>query len=72
MTLFRQPGAGFVKLTLEDAFALRIAEQMLYHTGRRAAPAELRSWERSPPILAQDPADAGLNKVEVLIEHIHR
>ncbi|GAB2638830.1 DNA/RNA helicase domain-containing protein [Kribbella swartbergensis] len=69
MTLFRQSGAGFVKLTLEDAFARRIAEQMLYHTGRRAAPAELRSWERSLPILAHDLEQAGLNNVEVLVEH---
>jgi hypothetical protein len=69
VTLFRQSGAGFVKLTLDDAFALRIAEQMLYHTGRRAAPAELRSWERSLPILAQDLEQAGLSNVEVLVEH---
>lgn len=69
MTLFRQSGAGFVKLTLDDAFALRIAEQMLYHTGRRAAPAELRSWERSLPVLAHDLEQAGLNNVEVLVEH---
>ncbi|MEI8410603.1 MULTISPECIES: DUF2075 domain-containing protein [unclassified Kribbella] len=69
MTLFRQSGAGFVKLTLDQAFALRIAEQMLFHTGRRAAPAELRSWERSLPVLAQDLEQAGLNNVEVLVEH---
>jgi hypothetical protein len=55
VTLFRQSGAGFVKLTLDQAFVLRIAEQMLYHTGRRAAPAKLRSWDRSLPVLAQSP-----------------
>ena len=69
MTLFRQSGAGFVMLTLDQQFVLRIAEQMLFHTGRRAAPAELRSWERSLPVLAQDLQQAGLNKVEVLVEH---
>lgn len=69
VTLFRQSGAGFVMLTLEQEFALRIAEQMAFHTGRRAAPAELRSWERSLPILAQDLEQAGLSNVEVLVEH---
>jgi hypothetical protein len=69
VTLFRQSGAGFVMLTLEQQFALRIAEQMLFHTGRRAAPAEVRSWERSLPVLAQDLEQAGLSKVEVLVEH---
>jgi hypothetical protein len=69
VTLFRQSGAGFVMLTIEQQFALRIAEQMLFHTGRRAAPAELRSWERSLPVLAQDLEQAGLGNVEVLVEH---
>ncbi|MFG1910691.1 DNA/RNA helicase domain-containing protein [Kribbella sp. NPDC048928] len=69
MTLFRQSGAGFVMLTLEQQFELRIAEQMRFHTGRRAAPAEVRSWERSLPVLAQDLEQAGLGKVEVLVEH---
>jgi hypothetical protein len=69
VTLFRQSGAGFVMLTLEQQFALRIAEQMHFHTGRRAAPAEVRSWERSLPVLAQDLEQAGLSKVEVLVEH---
>ena len=69
MTLFRQSGAGFVVLTLEQQFALRIAEQMQFHTGHRASPAEVRSWERSLPVLAQDLEQAGLGKVEVLVEH---
>ncbi|WBQ04480.1 DUF2075 domain-containing protein [Kribbella sp. CA-293567] len=56
-------------LTLEQQFALRIAEQMVFHTGRRAAPTEVRSWERSLPILAQDLEQAGLSNVEVLVEH---
>ena len=69
MTLFRQSGAGFVTLTLDQQFALRIAEQMLFHTGHRPAPAEIRSWERSLPVLAHDLEQAGLSKVEVLVEH---
>ncbi|TDD23495.1 DUF2075 domain-containing protein [Kribbella turkmenica] len=42
---------------------------MLFHTGRRAGPAEIRSWQRSLPVLAHDLEQAGLGKVEVLIEH---
>jgi hypothetical protein len=42
---------------------------MRHHTGRRAAPAEMRSWERSLPVLAQDLVQAGLDNVEVLVEH---
>ncbi|TCC64807.1 DUF2075 domain-containing protein [Kribbella pittospori] len=42
---------------------------MQFHTGHRASPAEVRSWERSLPVLAQDLEQAGLGKVEVLVEH---
>ncbi|TCN30089.1 hypothetical protein EV644_13411 [Kribbella orskensis] len=69
MTLFRHSAVGFAELTLDGTLAVRIAEQMRYLTGRRPAPAELRSWERSLPILAQDLIQAGLDNVEVLIEH---
>jgi hypothetical protein len=69
VTLFRHSAVGFAELTLDGTLAVRIAEQMRYLTGRRPAPAELRSWERSLPILAQDLIQAGLDNVEVLIEH---
>ncbi|TCM39643.1 DUF2075 domain-containing protein [Kribbella sp. VKM Ac-2568] len=69
MTLFRHSAVGFAELTLDGTLAVRIAEQMRYLTGRRPAPAELLSWERSLPILAQDLIQAGLDNVEVLIEH---
>jgi hypothetical protein len=69
VTLFRHSAVGFAELAMEGTLAVRIAEQMRYHTGRRAAPAEFRSWERSLPILAQDLIQAGLDNVEVLIEH---
>ncbi|TWD73143.1 hypothetical protein FB561_7028 [Kribbella amoyensis] len=69
MTLFRHSAIGFAELTLDGSLAARIAEQMRHHTGRRVAPAEVRSWERSLPILAQDLVQAGLDQVEVLVEH---
>lgn len=69
MTLLRHSAAGFAALTLEGTIGLRLQEQMLRHTGRRAAPAEVVSWERSLPVLAQDLMQAGLDQVEVLLEH---
>lgn len=47
----------------------QLLEQMLYRTGRRAAPAEQTSWKRSLPILAGDLVDAGLGDVEMLVEY---
>lgn len=44
-------------------------EQMLYRTGRRAAPAEQTSWKRSLPAFAADLVDAGLGDVEMLVEY---
>lgn len=35
----------------------------------RASPAEQASWRSSLPVLARDLADAGLGRVEVLVEH---
>ena len=42
---------------------------MLHHTGRRPSPSEIMSWERSLPVLAQDLIEAGLDNIEVLVEH---
>lgn len=37
--------------------------------GRRTAPSEMQAWRRSIPVLAQDLVDAGLGKVEVILEY---
>ena len=37
-------------------------------SGRRPSPSEIRSWDRSLPIVAQDLIQAGLDNVEVLVE----
>lgn len=70
VTLFRHTVAGFAALTLEGTFAVRIAEQMRHVTGRGPSPAEVTSWERSLPVLAQDLTLAGLDQVEVLVEYL--
>ena len=69
MSLFRASAAGFAALTLEGSLGVRIAEQMRHTTGRRASPSEVRSWEGSLPVLAQDLIQAGLGQVEVIVEH---
>ena len=42
---------------------------MSHDLGHRPAPAEIRSWDRSLVVLAQDLIDAGLGQVEMLVEH---
>jgi len=69
VTLLRHSAAGFAALTMDGTIGARLAEQMQHHTGRRAAPSEIRSWERSLPVLAQDLIQANLDKIEVLVEH---
>ena len=69
MTLLRHSVAGFAALAKDGTLAVRIAEQMRHETARRPSPAEITSWERSLPVLAQDLIHAGLDQVEVLVEH---
>lgn len=69
VTLLRHSAAGFAALVHEGTIGLRLTEQMLHHTGRRPSPAEVASWERSLPVLAHDLVQAGLDNVEVLLEH---
>jgi DUF2075 family protein len=51
------------------SIAERLLEQMLHQQARRPSPSEVRSWERSVPILAHELVQAGLGGVEVLLEH---
>jgi uncharacterized protein len=69
VTLLRDSAAGLAALALEGTLGVRIAGQMSFHTGRRPSPSEILSWENSLPVLAHDLVQAGLDKVEVLVEH---
>jgi uncharacterized protein len=69
LSLFRASAAGFAALAHEGTLAARIAEQMLHRTGRRVGPSEVKSWQSSLPVLANDLVQAGLDRVEVLVEH---
>lgn len=46
-----------------------ITDQYLRHCGAKPNKGEIRSWERSIPMLVQDLADVGLDGVELMIEH---
>ena len=61
--------ADRVRETAPESLVEQLLEQMLYRTGRRAAPAEQSSWRKSIPVLATDLADAGLGDVEMLVEY---
>jgi uncharacterized protein len=69
MALLRHTAGGLAELASADDLDARIAGQMVMTTGRRPSPAEQLSWKRSLPVLAQDLVQAGLERVEVLVEH---
>jgi hypothetical protein len=68
VTLIRTTADRLIGMTPESLVE-QMLEQMLYRTGRRAAPAEQSSWKRSLPVLAADLADAGLGDIEMLVEY---
>lgn len=68
--MLRHRGRAFAEFVAAPlTLKARLAEPLRQRTGRRPAPAEMRSWSGSLPILAQDLLDAGLDNVEVLVEH---
>jgi hypothetical protein len=70
VTLLRQGGRAFADFTAQPSVVEgRLADLLRFRTGRGPSPAEAHSWSGSLPILAQDIVDAGLESVEVLIEH---
>lgn len=68
MTLLRRTADGVAALAAEGSLGQLIAEQMRHRLGHRAGPGEIRSWDRSLPALAQDLVDAGLGRIEMLVE----
>ena len=70
VTLLRHRGRAFADFTAQPSVVeARLTDLLRHRTGRRPSPAEAHSWSGSLPILAQDILDAGLESVEVLIEH---
>lgn len=68
MTLIRTT-ATRVRAEQPSSLVEQLLEQMLVRTGRRASPAEQKSWQRSIPALAAELHAAGLGDVEMLIEY---
>jgi DUF2075 family protein len=68
LTLIRTT-ANRVRSQEPPSLVEQLLEQMLYQTGRRAAPSEQSAWRKSLPAFAIDLADAGLGDVEMLVEY---
>lgn len=69
MSLLRLSAASLRESAVEQALARKLEEQFLFAMGHRPSAGEVRSWSASLPVLAQDLCDAGLEQVEVLVEH---
>jgi hypothetical protein len=69
VALVRRSAASLAAFASGDSLVEVMLEQMLHSTGHVASSGEIRSWRRSLPVLAADLVDAGLGKVEVLLEH---
>ncbi|WP_223167894.1 DUF2075 domain-containing protein [Nonomuraea sp. SYSU D8015] len=69
MTALRLSVENLLASPNEAAFAEVIAEHVRATSGHRPSPSEIRSWQRSLPALARDLADAGLRRVEMLVEY---
>nr|WP_225311930.1 DUF2075 domain-containing protein [Microbispora cellulosiformans] len=69
MTALRLSVESLIVSPNEAALAEQLSEHLRVTTGRGPSPSEVRSWQRSLPALARDLADAGLGKVELLVEY---
>jgi hypothetical protein len=69
VSLLRLSAESLRTSAIERALARKLEEQFLFSMGYRPSAGEVRSWSASLPVLAQDLCDAGLQQVEVLVEH---
>ncbi|WP_127360465.1 DUF2075 domain-containing protein [Actinacidiphila soli] len=67
--LFRDSAAAVAAENLAGSLALRLTEQFVHMHGYKPGASEVRSWERSIPVVTNALLDAGLGQVEVLIEY---
>lgn len=68
--LLRRSGRAFMDLAWHPAaIEAQLERQFVNHTGHRVSPSEVRSWSGSLPVLATDLDDAGLDRIEVLVEY---
>lgn len=70
MTLVRRSAAALAaELDGSHSVIEHMINQMLYQMGHRPSGSEVSSWEHSLPVLLTDLLEAGLGRVEVLVEH---
>ncbi|MFD8021352.1 DNA/RNA helicase domain-containing protein [Streptomyces lavendulae] len=67
--LFRDSAAAVAAEILSTSLFLRLTDQFVHVHGHKPSQAEVRSWERSLPVLAYALNEAGLGQVEMLIEY---
>jgi len=69
VVLLRQSAAGVRSLFESNSAVEQMIARMLVTNGRRPSASEVRSWNASLPMLASDLMSAGLENVQVLVEH---
>lgn len=69
VALVRRSAADLLDEAKGDRLHLTLSEQARFQLETRVGVSEVRSWQRSLPVLLTDLADAGLGHVEVLLEH---
>lgn len=69
MPLVRTSASSLLIDAGTDSFIEQMLQAGIHARLGRASPAEQASWRSSLPVLARDLADAGLGRVEVLVEH---
>ncbi|MFF9478372.1 DNA/RNA helicase domain-containing protein [Streptomyces sp. NPDC014733] len=68
--LFRESVASLARRThVEGRLAELLAENFVHRHGHRPRPSEIRSWNRSIPVLVNSLIEAGLGDVEMLLEY---
>ncbi len=67
--LFRASAKTVAVMALDGSLFLRLTDKFVHSHGYRPGASEVRSWERSIPVLAAALNDAGLGDVEVMLEY---
>ncbi|GAA4543096.1 hypothetical protein GCM10023097_15650 [Streptomyces collinus] len=67
--LFRASAKTVAVMALDGSLFLHLTDNFVHMHGYRPGTSELRSWERSIPVLATALNDAGLGDVEVMLEY---
>ncbi|MFF3286423.1 DNA/RNA helicase domain-containing protein [Streptomyces sp. NPDC003023] len=67
--LFRGSATSVAARAMDSSLFLHLTERFVHMHGYRPGASEVRSWERSIPVLAAALNDAGLGDVEMMLEY---